>query len=47
MNRHDALFLLFLLVSAVGILVAAPVAVSMMVRSGADALGRMAIEQGQ
>jgi hypothetical protein len=44
MNRHDALFLVVLLVAAATILVAAPMVVSMAVRSGADALGRMAID---
>lgn len=47
MNRHDALFLVFLLVAAAAILVAAPMVVSMAVRSGADALGRMSIDQSR
>lgn len=47
MNRHDALFLVFLLVAAAAVLVAAPMVVSMAVRSGADALGRMSIDHSR
>jgi hypothetical protein len=43
MNRHDALFLVTLLVAAAAVLVAAPMLVSLAVRSGADALHRMEI----
>lgn len=45
MNRHDALFLVVILVAAAAILVAAPLVVSFAIRSGVDALGRMAIDQ--
>ncbi len=38
MNRHDVLFLVLLAVAAAAILVAAPLAVSFMVRQGANAL---------
>jgi hypothetical protein len=44
MNRHDAFFLVVVLVAAVAILFAAPMVVSFAIRSGADALGRMAAE---
>ena len=44
MNRHDALFLVVVLVAAAAILVAAPMVVSFAIRSGADALRRMAID---
>jgi hypothetical protein len=44
MSRHDVFFLVLLFVSAAAILVAAPIVVSSMVRSGATAIGRMAIE---
>ena len=44
MNRHDALFLVVILVAAAAILVAAPMVVSFANRSGADALGRMALD---
>jgi len=44
MNRHDALFLVVVLVAAAAILVAAPMVVSLAIRCGADALGRIAIE---
>lgn len=44
MNRHDAFFLVFVLVAAAAILVAAPMVVSFAIRSGADALGRMAVD---
>lgn len=45
MNRHDALFLIVVLVAAAVVLVAAPMIVSLAIRSGAEALGRMALEQ--
>ena len=45
MNRHDALFLVVVLVAAAAILVAAPMVVSFVIRCGADALGRMAVDQ--
>ena len=45
MNRHDALFLVVILIAAAAILVAAPMVVSFAIRSGADALSRMALDQ--
>jgi hypothetical protein len=47
MNRHDALFLVFILVAAAAILVAAPMVVSMAVRSGADAIRRMSADHSR
>jgi len=44
MNRHDAFFLVVVLIAAAAILVAAPMVVSFAIRSGADALGRIAAE---
>lgn len=44
MTRHDAFFLVIVLVAAAAILFAAPMVVSFAIRCGADALGRMAAE---
>lgn len=44
MNRHDAFFLVVVLVAAMAILVASPMVVSVAIRSVADALGQLAVD---